>query len=47
MGFDLGYISAALPEKFTPSEKFRVGAGMIGNTFHVHAVTMLCHDLGV
>ena len=45
MGFDEGYISNALPTKMSASEKFRVGCGMIGNTFHVHSINVLCHAL--
>eukprot|EP00435_Cladocopium_sp_Y103_P015762 s1497_g3.t2 len=45
MGFDVGYISNALPSKLSDSEKFRVGRGMIGNTFHVHSVGLLFHEL--
>ena len=45
MGFDKGYISNALSPKLSPEEKFNLGCCMIGNTFHVHAVTMLCHSL--
>ena len=45
MGFDEGYISNALPSRMSAAEKFRVGCSMIGNTFHVHAVAVLCHSL--
>lgn len=45
MGFDEGYISNALPEKLSQLERFRIGCCMIGNTFHVHAVAVLCHQL--
>ena len=45
MGFDEGYISNALPSKMSVSDKFKVGRGMIGNTFHVHAIAVLCHAL--
>lgn len=45
MGFDIRYISNALPEKWSHDEKFRVGCCMIGNMFHVHAVTMLFHEM--
>lgn len=45
MGFDVGYISNALPEKWSPKEQFRQGCGMIGNTFHVHSVALLFHAL--
>ena len=45
MGFDEGYVSNCLPSKMSDAEKFRVGCGMIGNTFHVHAVGVLCHAL--
>lgn len=45
MGFDPGYLSKALPPKLSVSEKFNMGACMIGNTFCVHVITMLCHSL--
>ena len=45
MGFDKGYISNCLPPKMSASEKLDLGCCMIGNTFHVHAVTMIFHSL--
>lgn len=45
MGFDRGYVSKALPPKLTPSQAFDVGACMLGNTFNVHVIVMLCHSL--
>ena len=45
MGFDRGYISSALSPKMSAAERFNVGCGMIGNTFHVHSVMMICHSL--
>ena len=45
MGFDPGYLSKALPPKLSPSQRFNMGACMIGNTFCVHVITMLCHSL--
>ena len=45
MGFDRGYISNCLPPKMSADEKLNLGCCMIGNTFHVHAVTMIFHSL--
>ena len=45
MGFDAGYISNALPEKWSAYEKFKVGCCIIGNAFHVLSVMMLFHEL--
>ena len=45
MGFDRGYISSALSPKLTESERFNIGCGMIGNTFHVPSIMMVCHSL--
>ena len=45
MGFDLNYVSGALPPKLSPSQSFDLGASMIGNSFHVGVVTMACHAL--
>lgn len=45
MGFDRGYISNCLPPKFSDDEKFDLGCCMIGNTFHVGAVTVICQSL--
>ena len=45
MGFDEGYISSCLPSKLGADQRFNLGCCMIGNTFHVHAVTMLLHSL--
>ena len=43
MGFSEGYISNALSPKLSADEQFNLGCCMIGNTFHVGAVTLLCH----
>ena len=45
MGFDAGYVSGALSLKLGSSEKFDLGGQMIGNSFCVHVVVMLCHSL--
>lgn len=45
MGFDEGYISNAISPKLTVDEAFIVGASMIGNSFHVHATTLLFDEL--
>ena len=43
MGFDVGYVSRALPLKLSAEQKFVLGGQMIGNSFCVHV--MLCHSL--
>eukprot|EP00438_Fugacium_kawagutii_P036537 Skav228171 [mRNA] locus=scaffold1728:18157:20618:+ [translate_table: standard] len=45
MGFPRGYISRALPPKLPPNQAFNLGCCMIGNTFNVHVITMVCHAL--
>lgn len=45
MGFPVGYISKCLPSKLSDDAKFNLGCCMIGNTFHVPSVMMVCHSL--
>lgn len=45
MGFPVGYISKCLPSKLSDEAKFNLGCCMIGNTFHVPSVMMVCHSL--
>ena len=45
MGFDAGYISNCLPPKLSKDEQFNLGCCMIGNTFHVGAVAVICQSL--
>lgn len=45
MGFPRGYISRALPPKMLEEQAFNTGCCMIGNTFNVHVIVMVCHAL--
>lgn len=45
MGFDEQYISGILPPKMSQDMAFNLGCSMIGNTFHVPSLVMLCHSL--
>ena len=45
MGFDEQYISGMLPPKMSQHMAFNLGCSLIGNTFHVPSLVMLCHSL--
>eukprot|EP00438_Fugacium_kawagutii_P003614 Skav205175 [mRNA] locus=scaffold1525:127953:129509:- [translate_table: standard] len=45
MGFPVGYVSKCLPSKLSGDAKFNLGCCMLGNTFHVPSVMMVCHSL--
>ena len=45
MGFDEGYVSAALGPKKTVNESFNIGASMIGNSFQVQVISLLVDEL--
>ena len=45
MGFDEGYVSAALDPKKMFNESFNIGASMIGNNFQVQVISLLLDEL--
>ena len=44
MGFDAGYVSQSFSDKLSEAEVELIGGQMLGNTFNVHATTMLLHE---